>query len=90
MWSIDPIFSAATKDIHQYINRPEYADHEKIQGLFGDAVRWLLKNVGVKAIDWLSAEAKKYINKGPLELDYGEHDEEDDSREEEKSSFYYD
>lgn len=35
---------------------------ERINGLFGDAIKWLFKNVGVKAVDWLSKTAHSFID----------------------------
>jgi len=35
---------------------------ERIKGLFGDAINWLLKNVGVKALDWMHGKAHDWID----------------------------
>lgn len=66
------------------------ADHrgsseERISGLFSDALKWLLKKFGVKAIDWVRDRAHEFIEnktKGlPPQLMYSARDitEEDDS-----------
>lgn len=45
------------------------SDSERINGLFGDAIKWLLKNVGVKAVDWLSTKAHEFIDDKTKETD---------------------
>lgn len=63
IWSLDPIY-LANKSVISMIREMATEDNPgKVKGLFGDAIKWLLKNVGIKAIDDLSKTAHKWIDK---------------------------
>lgn len=64
------------------------SNDDRVKGLFGDALKWLLKNIGVKAIDWLSKKAHDWVdqrakgieNGGPDGGDYDCADEQEESK----------
>lgn len=62
VWSLDPILTEQMKLVQQVMKEHTGTNPERINGLFGDAIKWLLKNVGVKAVDWLSQKGHELID----------------------------
>lgn len=56
-WSLDPVILAQSNALNILSHLDSSPKEERIKGLFGDAVKWLLRNVGVKALDWLHGKA---------------------------------
>lgn len=52
IWSLDPIYSAQSKVLRLLDSLPNDPKNERVKGLFGDAIKWLIKNLGLKVIDW--------------------------------------
>lgn len=61
-WSLDPVILAQSNALQILSKLDNSPKEERIKGLFGDAVKWLLKNVGVKALDWLHGKAHDFIS----------------------------
>lgn len=49
---MDPIFSAQSKALSLVESLGEDSKPDRVKGLFGDALKWLVKNLGLKVIDW--------------------------------------
>lgn len=61
-WGLDPVIMAQSNALRVLSSLSNETKEERIKGLFQDGVKWLLKNVGIKALDWLNEKAHDWID----------------------------
>lgn len=58
MWQLDPIYLAASKASQLAASLSRDGTEQRVKGLFGDALRWLLKHLGAPVLD----KAKQWVD----------------------------